>query len=226
MSPSGRGMGDNPDVFSLSQIRDVRVDVRERKTEQTQRDKEGKTISYDPPRYTYTYDFLLEIDVDHPYIDDLRFQVNRSSVKIETGIPVERRTILGPVKGFVPDPPDLRGNEEYQRDLALVNQMRDVLLNRPSSAQTIGQVFDQMFTQAPSVGYGADPGRAAPAAPVSGRGFDPARGSGSAPVPPPVPAPAPVNAPAPTKEILCPYCMAKAQPDENGLCTYCGSSLI
>ena len=222
---SGRGMGDNPDVFSLSQIRDVRVDVRERKTEQTQRDKEGKTVSYDPPRYTYTYDFLLEIDVDHPYIDDLRFQVNRSSVKIETGIPVERRTILGPVKGFVPDPPDLARCEEYQRDLALANQIRDILLSRPSSAQTVGQAFTQIFTKAPAPTYGADP-----AAPVSGRGFDPARGSASAPVPPPAPAPAPapVSAPAPIpmKEILCPYCMAKAQPDENGLCTYCGSRLI
>ena len=55
---SGRGMDDNPDVFDLNKIRNVEVDVRERRTEQTQRDKEGKTVSYDPPRFTYTYDFL------------------------------------------------------------------------------------------------------------------------------------------------------------------------
>ena len=242
---SGRGMDDNPDVFDLNKIRNVEVDVRERRTEQTQRDKEGKTVSYDPPRFTYTYDFLLDIDVDHPYIDDMRFQVNRSSVKIETGIPYERKTILGPVKGFVPDPPDVTRNEEYQKYLALVNQMRLALLNRTAAAQVFDQISAQGFPPVPPAGHCFDPAQKPGSAPASGRGYSPTQapsqgfppsGRGSAPAPAPTeapttaPAPAPTAAPAPAakagRAVLCPYCMAKAEPDERGLCTYCGSKLV
>lgn len=128
---SGRTLKDNPDVIGLDQIKDVKIDVREHKTEQTQRDKDNKVLSYDPPRYTYTYDFLLSIDLDHPYIDDMRFQVNRASVKIEAGIPYERSTILGTMKGFTPNPPDLTKNEDYQKYEGMLHEMKTALTTKP-----------------------------------------------------------------------------------------------
>ena len=71
----------NPDILDYSQARDCRLDIDESRHELKQKDAEGKLVSYDPPQYEYSYDFHVEIDVEHPYIDTIRFSLSNGYIK-------------------------------------------------------------------------------------------------------------------------------------------------
>jgi len=71
----------NPDVLDYSQVTGCNIDVEEDRTEQKQKDEEGKEISYKPPRYVYTYDFNVIIHVNHPWFDEIRFRLNNQSIR-------------------------------------------------------------------------------------------------------------------------------------------------
>jgi len=77
----------NPDVLDYSDVTGCRLDVRERKTELKQKDQEGKEVSYDPPRYTYDYDFYIILNVNHPYFDEITFRLNNSTVEVTPPAP-------------------------------------------------------------------------------------------------------------------------------------------
>ena len=71
----------NPDVLDLTQITSCILDTQEHKSELKQKNAEGKMVSYNPPRYEYSYDFYVKFTVNHPYIDDMRIRLNPSAVK-------------------------------------------------------------------------------------------------------------------------------------------------
>lgn len=71
----------NPDILDYSQARDCRLDIDESRHELKQKDAEGKYVSYDPPQYEYSYDFHVEIDVEHPYIETIRYSLSNGYIK-------------------------------------------------------------------------------------------------------------------------------------------------
>ena len=71
---------ENPDVIDASSIVNVAVDTRESKHELKDKDEEGRSVSFNPPRYDYSYDFYVDIDVNHPYAKHICIKVNSSSV--------------------------------------------------------------------------------------------------------------------------------------------------
>lgn len=73
----------NPDVLDFSQVTGCDVDVKEHKNEEKRKDKDGNMVSYNPPRYKYSYDFYMSIYVNHPYFNEISFRINSSAV--ETG---------------------------------------------------------------------------------------------------------------------------------------------
>lgn len=79
----------NPDVLRFDQVTGCIVDVRENRHEEEREveDKEGHTrhVSYTPPRYTFSYDFYLTINVNSPYFDEITFQLNSSSIEVDAG---------------------------------------------------------------------------------------------------------------------------------------------
>lgn len=86
----------NPDIVDFSALTGCRLDIDERRTELMREDKEGKRVSYVPPRYEYAYDFDIIISVNHPYIDEMRFQLNPGSVKIQSaGAALAGRAMMG-----------------------------------------------------------------------------------------------------------------------------------
>ena len=58
------------------------LDIDESRSELKREDKDGKEVSYNPPRYEYSYDFYITIFVNNPYFNEIRFQVNSSSIDI------------------------------------------------------------------------------------------------------------------------------------------------
>ena len=76
-------MGENPDVLEFSQVVGCDFDVDESRGEHKRQNAEGEYVSYIPPRYYWDYDFTMNIHVKHPYFDDMRFDLNGSSVRVE-----------------------------------------------------------------------------------------------------------------------------------------------
>lgn len=73
----------NPDVLDFSDLRSCRLDIDESREELTKEDSEGNVIHYNPRRYKYSYVFYMQLDVDNPYFDDMRFRLNDSDLEIE-----------------------------------------------------------------------------------------------------------------------------------------------
>ena len=83
---------ENADIVNFKDVTSFNIDVQEHDREIKYRNSNGEEVSYHPPRYEYSYDFYAEIHVNHPYFDDMRFQINRDTINLET---VERRSGLG-----------------------------------------------------------------------------------------------------------------------------------
>jgi len=75
----------NPDVLAFADVTGCVLDIDEDRTEIMREDKDGNEVSYNPPRYTYEYDFHITIQVRNPYFDEIRFQLNDSTVEIGQG---------------------------------------------------------------------------------------------------------------------------------------------
>lgn len=106
----------NPDVLDFSQVTGCDMDVQERRTEEKRKDKEGHLVSYNPPRYTFSYDFKMIIRVNHPYFDEIRFQLNPSSVDINrnNAVPLNRA-------------PNARLNQDYREYEAMGREIKQIL---------------------------------------------------------------------------------------------------
>lgn len=74
--------GGNPDILDFSDATACDLDIRENRTEE-KRTVDGKSVSYVPPRYKYSYDFYVTIRVNNPYFDDMKFKIN--SFSVDTG---------------------------------------------------------------------------------------------------------------------------------------------
>lgn len=65
----------NPDVIDYAMVTGVDIEINETASEDEYTDKEGKSVSYTPPRYIYYYDFNVIIRVNHPYFDTIRVEI-------------------------------------------------------------------------------------------------------------------------------------------------------
>ena len=81
MVTSARNPADaNPDVLRFSDVTGCQLDIDEGRSEIQYKDAEGKLQSFNPKCYAYSYDFYIVIHVNHPYFNEIRFQLNESSV--------------------------------------------------------------------------------------------------------------------------------------------------
>ncbi len=83
VSSSRNWQQENPDVLDFSQVTGCVIDIDERRDELKTRDKDGNEVSYRPPRYEHSYDFYINIHVNSPWFDVIRFRINRSSITVE-----------------------------------------------------------------------------------------------------------------------------------------------
>lgn len=75
----------NPDVLELSDITGCTYDIDEGIDEVTRFDENNEAVSYDPPRFTHSYNFYVTVYVNNPYFDDMRFKVNSRTVESKRG---------------------------------------------------------------------------------------------------------------------------------------------
>lgn len=135
----------NPDVLDYAQVTGCDLDIDEHKRELRHPDKDGKQVSYVPPRYEFSYDFYVIIHVNHPYFDQMRFKLNSSAVEVgqsrigDTAAMAARRAgvpgpgikaqiasnVLGTLAGQ--QQVSRTWNAEYDEYLAMGQEIRDAL---------------------------------------------------------------------------------------------------
>ena len=71
----------NPDILDYSMVTGVTLKTDEHEHELKRKGPDGKEVSYNPPVYEYSYEFDCTIHVNHPYFDEMTFQLNNSPVE-------------------------------------------------------------------------------------------------------------------------------------------------
>ena len=195
---------ENADIVNFKDVVSFNIDEREHERELKRRNDKGEEISYNPPRFEYSYDFYAEIRVNHPYFDDMCFQLNRSTITLET---VGRRVGVFGVDRSAFDP---MLYPEYRTARAFWDSMNEMF--------SAGMQGRQMVTGTQS-GYGAAAyGQPMQQIPVQ---------MPAVPVQPAAPVqptePVQTAVPVQTGPKFCPNCGAPAEGGK--FCQSCGSPL-
>ncbi len=77
----GSWSDENPDVIPLSSVTGCNLRVDEDREEIYTQGKDGQEVSYNPPRYKFTYDFYIDIKVNNPYFDEITARLNDRDVE-------------------------------------------------------------------------------------------------------------------------------------------------
>ena len=83
---AGRWQNENPDVMSFSQVTGCQTEIRELRTELKRTDREGKSVSYNPPRFDIDYDFYVTIHINSPYFNEIEFKLNNNRIEERTSV--------------------------------------------------------------------------------------------------------------------------------------------
>lgn len=131
----------NPDVMAFSDVTGCQLDIEESRTEIEYKDSEGERHSFTPRRYAYSYDFHIVISVNHPYFNEIRFQLNGSSVDNDEETLLDGpeamrsarsglRAKAGGMRGSaaVSNAEEVRASMEYRQYEAMGQEIRDALL--------------------------------------------------------------------------------------------------
>lgn len=77
----GSWSDENPDVIPLSSVASCNLRIDEDREEIYTQGRDGEQVSYNPPRYKFTYDFYIDIKVNNPYFDEITARLNDSDVE-------------------------------------------------------------------------------------------------------------------------------------------------
>ena len=220
----------NPDVLDFSQVTGCNLEIDEDRRELMTKDEEGRSVSYDPPRYEYSYAFSVEAFVNHPYFDRMRWSISNGHVKTgEIPMAGEAGLQAGAVMSS--------GQSEYIRCLLLGNEIRGVLEAMRTGVDLPGaEEFVVPLPEAP-----AEVPMTEEAAPLPTEGeeigvpsvCDPmtaqaAEEPAAAMEGVPAAAPAAEDGPAEARIIVCPSCGACVWAKRDGLrilCLDCGQQM-
>jgi hypothetical protein len=111
----------NADILPFLWVASCTPDIRESHTELKQTNAQGEKVSFNPPRYEYRYDFYIKLDIQGcPYIDDMRFRINSSTVELETVMP--KATLFGTAQSFDP-----MLYPEYRKYKAMLDEICEIV---------------------------------------------------------------------------------------------------
>ena len=71
----------NPDVLDFAQLRGCDLDIDEHRDEIKTTDSSGNSVSYNPPRFEYSYNFRVRLYVDHPFFEEIAYSLSNGYLK-------------------------------------------------------------------------------------------------------------------------------------------------
>lgn len=128
---------ENPDVIDISAVTGCELDIRET-TQEIKQTVDGKQESYNPPRFKYLYDFDVVITVNHPYFDEIRYNLSPGYVTVDpySGFGLMTRSV------------NPRSNREYMEYENMGDEIRNALLNptvaRGGAVDSMDKLIDQI----------------------------------------------------------------------------------
>ena len=127
----GSWSDENPDVIPLSSVTGCNLRIDEDREEIYTQGKDGEEVSYNPPRYKFTYDFYIDIKVNTPYFDEITAKLNDNEVE---GV----------------------GTMEYNRYQQMAQQVINNLTQNGNAGMPMNNGFNQPMNQgyAPAGAYG------------------------------------------------------------------------
>lgn len=118
----------NPDVLGFADVTGCHLDIDERRTEIKREGADGEKVSYHPPRYEYNYDFYVQINVNNPYFDEMRFRLNPRSVEVFSEAPAHMATTgVGRFLNGMTQSIDPSFNVEYRHYQQMGNEIVEAL---------------------------------------------------------------------------------------------------
>lgn len=75
---------ENPDIISISSVNSCNLRIDQDEEELYYENANGERVSYTPARYKYSYTFVIEYNINHPYFDDIEITLNRNEVEMNT----------------------------------------------------------------------------------------------------------------------------------------------
>lgn len=191
----------NPDVLDFSQALGCDLDVKENRIEIRTTDSTGKSVSYNPPRYKYSYEFFAIIRVNHPYFDEMKFALSNGYIDV----------------GEQPMNPGQSGGWSVSRSgFNLLGNKIDEYYRCVDCGNEIKAAVDAMrMQQAPQATMHANMASSLLGAAVIGAlrpQASPTDSTGGA---------VPIGL-----QVICPNCNAATVLGQAGICTYCGSKIV
>ena len=119
----------NADVIDLSQVSAANYNVEEHRSEIYGKDANGNRVSYTPPRYEYSYEITMTINVNSPYFSEIEFELT------------DHR-------------PDSRYTEEFRRYEQMANEIVMALTGQAAGGMGYGQPMQQPYGQPMQQPYG------------------------------------------------------------------------
>ena len=233
----------NPDVLDFSQVTGCNIDVQESKSEIRKKLPDGKTESYNPAQYDYSYNIYLTIYVNHPYFNEMKFKVNNNSIEIKNPY-VSKDT-----QPMQHQPEPQQRGPQGQSQQARAAQMHQQANQRPDMNQRPGQHPQHTMAQ-PQQRGGMQGGMQQRGGMPQGHPMGGSQMRMQAFVPDPqsnyeyqeaenlaydikdaltqvreAGREAVYQANQPKQACTCPWCGATTIPDANGCCEYCGGAI-
>ena len=153
----------NPDVLELSDITGCTYDIDEGIDEVTRFDENNEAVSYDPPRFTHSYNFYVTVYVNNPYFDDMRFKVNSRTVEVEerrgpavSANPGSINLVIGSLSGAETFNPEASVEYRTYRDLC-ERIVATLLENRQSAREEIAAAAPKAAVACPYCGATTTP---------------------------------------------------------------------
>ncbi len=208
VSSSSNWKNSNPDVIDYADVTGCSIEISEGREEIRTKDAEGKSVSYDPPRYNARYDIYAEISVDNPWFSSMRFKVNPSTVVVEPvvsaamgfarpGAPAFNRPSTSSFHGGGSSGSSVGGGPSGGRpagNMPPVQRANNVTVSKgdPRSNAKYNEYMRAAEEIKRAVLEKVDKA---------------------------------VSAAAPKTAVVCPFCGATTIPDSEGRCEYCGAPI-
>lgn len=127
-----------PDVIHFSQFTDCSIEIVEAKAEVKYKDFNNNLKSFAPPYYAYSYDFILNISVNIPYIQTIRIKINENPVDNDQPHVIEKTGSLGQMfrdalgsarsnNGMTSNAAEVQSSSAYLKYERVANEMRNAL---------------------------------------------------------------------------------------------------
>lgn len=142
----------NSDVFSFGDVMDCSIDIEESRKEIKYIDSNDNVKSFNPACYAYSYDFYIEISVNIPYIDAIRFKINdkpvnngqSTTIKYEGGLVnkfADAFITNRSYNGMTSNANEVRESEYYKKCNSIANEIKEVLLaERYKSISSVNKI--------------------------------------------------------------------------------------